>query len=47
MSSVNGTRRKYSISMSPFQRAHVIQLHQQANAIGLGQQCFGVWFELV
>ncbi len=47
MSSGNGPPRLYSISMSQFQRARLLQLHEQANSSGRGQRIVAAYREIV
>ena len=47
MSSGNGAARPYSISLSQFQRTNLLQLHQQAAALGQGQRFLAAYREIV
>lgn len=47
MNSGNGPPRQYSISMSKVQRAKLKQLHQEQDALGLGQQFLSAYRTIV
>jgi hypothetical protein len=47
MSSGNGPARRYSISMSQFQRTRILHLHEQANAIRRGQRFVDAYREII
>lgn len=47
MSSVNGPQRRYSVSMSKAQRAHLRQLRQQEDTLGQGQRFVSAYREIV